>query len=176
MRAGASRIIARKRFLIFVPVVLSLAVAVVAVVKRLGEREGDPPVARVVRVVDGDTIVARLASGVEERVRYIGVDTPESVKPNTPVQCFAKQAGAFNERLVAGRSVRLVPDVERRDRYGRLLAYVYRESDGLFVNAELVRRGYATTATFPPNVRFAAEFAGLARAAMSAGRGLWRAC
>ena len=68
-------------------------------------------------------------------MRYIGVDTPESVKPGTPVQCFAKRAAAANAALVAGRSVRLVGDVERRDRYGRLLAYVYREPDGAFVNA-----------------------------------------
>ena len=103
------------------------------------------------RVVDGDTIRVALPSG-EERVRYIGIDTPESVKPGSPVECFAKRASAFNERLVAGERVRLVRDVEERDRYGRLLAYVYRERDGLFVNAELVRRGYATVATFPPNV------------------------
>ena len=92
-----------------------------------------------------------LPSG-EEPVRYIGIDTPESVKPGSPVECFAKRASAFNERLVAGERVRLVRDVEERDRYGRLLAYVYRVRDGLFVNAELVRRGYATVATFPPNV------------------------
>src|SRR3954452_8889733 len=101
-----------------------------------GGGAGGSEVARVQRVVDGDTVV--LAGG--ERVRYIGVDTPESVKPGTPVQCYAKAAGAANERLVAGRRVRLRFDAERRDRYGRLLAYVYRASDGLFVNAELVRR------------------------------------
>jgi micrococcal nuclease len=128
--------------------------------------------ARVERVVDGDTIV--LAGG--ERVRYIGVDTPESVKPGTPVECFAKRAARANADLVGGRTVELRYDVEQRDRYGRLLAYVYRASDGLFVNAELVRRGYATPATFPPNVRHVDEFARLARQARSAGRGLWSAC
>src|SRR3954467_6321127 len=92
-------------------------------------------VVRVQRVVDGDTIV--LAGG--ERVRYIGVDTPESVKPGTPVQCFAKAASHFNARLVEGKRVRLRYDAEHQDRYGRTLAYVYREADGLFVNAELVR-------------------------------------
>src|SRR5436190_18129149 len=90
-----------------------------------------PRVGRVERVVDGDTIVVRLGD-VDERVRYIGMDTPESVKPGTPVQCYAKAAAAANRRLVSRREVRLVPDAEARDRYGRLLAYVYREPDGLF--------------------------------------------
>jgi micrococcal nuclease len=131
--------------------------------------------ARVVRVVDGDTIVVA-RGGAEERVRYIGVDTPETVKPRTPVQCFGKKASAFNHRLVEGRSVRLVADAEERDRYGRLLAYVYRADDGLFVNAELVRRGFATTLTIPPNVRYAERFRALAAEARRAGRGLWSAC
>ena len=132
--------------------------------------------ATVVRVVDGDTIQVRLARGAVERVRYIGIDTPESVKPNTPVQCFAKAASAFNERLVAGREVTLVSDVEKRDRYGRLLAYVYRRPDGLFVNEELVRRGYARPLTIPPDVRFSALFGRLADEARRAERGLWAAC
>ncbi len=127
------------------------------------------------RVVDGDTIRVALPSG-EERVRYIGIDTPESVKPGSPVECFAKRASAFNERLVAGERVRLVRDVEERDRYGRLLAYVYRERDGLFVNAELVRRGYATVATFPPNVAHEGDFKRLANRARLSGRGLWSEC
>lgn len=131
--------------------------------------------ARVLRVVDGDTIKVELA-GRPETVRYIGVDTPESVKPNTPVQCFAKAASRFNERLVGGKRVRLRYDAERRDRYGRLLAYVYRARDGLFVNAELVRRGMAVPLTIPPNVAHADEFVRLARRARELGRGLWRAC
>src|SRR2546423_2568759 len=131
--------------------------------------------AQVVRVVDGDTIRVRLA-GRTERVRYIGVDTPESVKPGTPVQCYAKRAAAANAALVAGRSVRLVGDVEQRDRYGRLLAYVYREPDGAFVNAQLVRDGYARTLTIAPNVAHANQFAQLARTARQGGRGLWSAC
>ena len=136
----------------------------------------DPPgVGRVVRVVDGDTIHVEV-DGRREKVRYIGVDTPESVKPGTPVQCFAKRASAFNQHLVAGRRVRLVPGAEARDRYGRLLAYVYRTSDGLFVNAALVRRGYAHTLTIPPNVAHAGEFRRLAASARRSGRGLWSAC
>src|SRR4051794_8539874 len=137
-----------------------------------GGSAGGPELTRVQRVVDGDTIV--LAGG--ERVRYIGVDTPESVKPGTPVQCYAKAASHFNARLVEGRRVRLRYDAERQDRYGRTLAYVFRSQDGLFVNAELVRRGYATTLTIPPNVAHADDFRQLARGARRAGRGLWSAC
>ena len=131
--------------------------------------------ATVVRVVDGDTVVARVG-GREERVRYIGMDTPEDVKPGTPVQCYSRKAAAENRRLVAGRRVRLVRDAEARDRYGRLLAYVYRASDGLFVNAELVRRGYARPLTIPPNVAHRAQIARLARTARRTGRGLWSRC
>jgi micrococcal nuclease len=128
--------------------------------------------AQVRRVVDGDTIL--LTSG--ERVRLIGIDTPESVKPGTPVQCFARRASAFTHALLDGAAVRLVPGAERRDRYGRLLAYVYRARDGLFVNAALVRGGYARTLTIAPNTRHAAEFAALASDARHAGKGLWGAC
>ena len=132
---------------------------------------GGPP-APVARVVDGDTIVLRGG----ERVRYIGMDTPESVKPGTPVQCFGKAASHENARLVEGRQVRLRYDTERQDRYGRTLAYVYRASDGLFVNAELVRRGYARQLTIPPDVAHAGLFGRLAAQARQRGRGLWRAC
>lgn len=152
---------------------MALCAAVCGCSAGVSEPRGDT--ARVVRVVDGDTIRVDLASG-EEAVRYIGIDTPESVKPGAPVECYAKRASAFNARLVEGERVRLVRDVEERDRYGRLLAYVYRARDGLFVNAELVRRGYATVATFPPNVAHEREFRRLARAARVSGRGLWSEC
>ena len=157
---------------------LALLLAVLAVVVLHGRREspnGGLGRAEVVRVVDGDTIRVSL-DGRTERVRYIGIDTPESVKPGTPVQCYAKRASAANAALVAGRSVRLVADVERRDRYGRLLAYVYREPDGAFVNARLVADGFARPMTIAPNVAHARELARLARAAREAGRGLWKAC
>jgi micrococcal nuclease len=157
-----------------------LLVVVVAAVL-WGDTRTDSPTARsagslngtVVKVVDGDTIHVQVGS-TKEKVRYIGVDTPESKKPNTPVQCFALAASAFNKRLVDGRRVRLVADVEERDRYGRLLAYVY--AGETFVNAELVRQGYAQTLTIPPNVRFADRFATLQRQAREADRGLWKAC
>jgi micrococcal nuclease len=160
-------------------IVIALLVAAAVVGGRLavggGSAASEPSSGQVVRVVDGDTIRVRLG-GREERVRYIGVDTPETVKPRTPVQCFGRAASAYNQRLVRGRSVRLVFDAERRDRYGRLLAYVYRRPDGLFVNAELVRRGFAQTLTIPPNVAHAAEFRALAGRARRDGRGLWAAC
>jgi micrococcal nuclease len=159
---------------------LLLAVAVAALAYAWTTRGGDDAPARdlggrVVQVSDGDTIRVALRGRVE-RVRYIGIDTPESVKPDTPVQCYAHRAAAENARLVAGRRVRLVLDVETHDRFGRLLAYVYRESDGLFINEALVRGGFARTLTIPPNVRYARRFAALARQARRAGRGLWSAC
>jgi micrococcal nuclease len=170
----AGRTVAQMRRL--APLLLLVAVVVVLVAR--GRDHGSHASfgrAQVVRVVDGDTIRVRL-DGRTERVRYIGVDTPESVKPGTPVQCFAKRASAANAALVAGQTVRLVGDVEQRDRYGRLLAYVYREPDGAFVNARLVRDGYARTLTIAPNVAHARELADLARAARRAHRGLWSAC
>jgi micrococcal nuclease len=136
--------------------------------------EGPPSAtARVLRAVDGDTIEVQL-DGRRENVRYIGVDTPETVKPDTPVQCFGPRAHAFDSRLVAGRRVRLVFGVERRDIYGRLLAYVY--LGHRFVNAALVRRGLARTLTIPPNDRYAALFERLQQRAARAGRGLWGVC
>jgi len=138
-----------------------------------GAARGD--VGRVVRVIDGDTIHVQLGS-VREKVRYIGVDTPETKDPRRPVGCFGEQASAFNASLVEGARVRLVRDVEPRDRFGRLLAYVYRVPDGLFVNAALVRLGYARPLTIPPDVRFADRFAALAREAREQQRGLWSAC
>lgn len=129
--------------------------------------------AQAVRAIDGDTIEVRL-DGRREDVRYIGVDTPETVKPGAPVQCFGPQASRFNHRAVDGRRVRLVFDAERRDRYGRLLAYVYR--GGRLLSAELLRRGLARRLTIPPNDRFAARFERLELAAARAGRGLWGAC
>jgi micrococcal nuclease len=137
-----------------------------------GADAGGSSSAVVARVVDGDTIVLRGG----ERVRYIGMDTPESVKPGTPVQCYAKAASHENERLVDGQRVKLRYDAEREDRYGRTLAYVYRARDGLFVNAELVRRGYARQLTIPPNVEHEDLFRRLASRARAHRRGLWRAC
>lgn len=131
-----------------------------------------PREGRVVRVVDGDTVHVLLA-GRRERVRYLGIDTPEAT---SEVECHGRAASAANARLVAGRRVRLRTDVEERDRYGRLLAYVERVADGLDVNAELVRRGHAEPLAVEPNVRHAQRFARLAERARARSRGLWRTC
>ncbi len=128
---------------------------------------------RVSRVVDGDTIEVDLNSR-EEDVRYIGIDTPETVKPNTPVQCFGPQASERNHELVEGKRVLLVFDEERRDVYGRLLAYVY--VGDTFVNGELIEGGYARTLEIEPNTSKADELGRLEDAASRDGRGLWSAC
>lgn len=138
-----------------------------------GPPAGSSVTARVVRVVDGDTIVAHV-DGEDEYVRYIGVDTPETVKPDTPVQCYGPPASDENHRLVEGQTVRLTFDREVRDDYGRLLAYVHLGER--FVNAELVRRGYARTLAIEPNTSHAGEFQRLAMKAAEDGRGLWGAC
>lgn len=143
--------------------------------EELGSAGSDPSSARayVVRAVDGDTIEVRIGGRLED-VRYIGIDTPETVKPDTPVQCFGHRASNFDRHLVEHRRVRLVFGVEPRDIYGRLLAYVY--IGHRFVNPIFVRRGLARTLTIPPNDRYAPLFARLQTRAARAGRGLWGAC
>ena len=136
-------------------------------------RAGESVEAQVVRVVDGDTIEVAL-DGRTEDVRYIGVDTPESVTPGAPVECFGERASRFNESLVGGERVRLRFDRELRDRYGRLLAYVY--VGERLVNAELVRGGYARTLEIDPNTAKAERLGALELAAGQAGRGLWSSC
>jgi micrococcal nuclease len=121
----------------------------------------------VVRVIDGDTI--EVAGGT--RVRLIGVDTPE------PVDCFGREATRYaTELLPPGTGVRLVYDAQRLDQFGRTLAYVYKLSDGVFVNLAVARNGFAQQDTVPPNVAHAEEFRTAATAARSADLGLWRAC
>jgi len=128
------------------------------------------------RVVDGDTIVVDLA-GREEKVRLIGIDTPETVDPRRPVECFGNQAsGHLKELLPTGTTVRLVRDAEQRDRYGRLLAYVYRLDDDLFINLDLMSNGYANLLTIVPNVAHTDEFRAAERSARATGIGLWTAC
>ncbi|MDO8622494.1 MAG: thermonuclease family protein [bacterium] len=125
----------------------------------------------VAQVVDGDTIV--LEGG--ETVRYIGIDTPETVDPRRGVQCFGPEASKANKALVEGKRVRLVADVEDRDKYHRMLRYVYLP-DGTFVNLELARQGFAPAYTYPPNNAHVEEFRLAAREAREAKRGLWAGC
>ena len=125
------------------------------------------------KIVDGDTV--DVSGG--ERVRLIGIDTPETKALDRPVGCFGKEASRFMaELLPLGTEVRLVGDTEQRDRFGRLLAYVYRLADGLFVNAELLRRGYAQLLTIPPNIAHTDDFTAIARQAREGSQGLWAAC
>ena len=148
---------------------------------RLGDASGSggsapPGVATVVRVTDGDTIRVRIG-GREEPVRLLGIDTPETHGRGGLRECFGKEAtDHLTDLLPPGTTVRLVRDVEARDRYDRLLAYVYRERDGLFVNLALARDGYAAPLTYPPNVAHSNELVDAAGDARRAGRGLWRAC
>lgn len=127
--------------------------------------------ARVVEVVDGDTIKVEIG-GTVYTVRYIGIDTPETVHPTKPVEWMGVQASEYNKRLVEGQTVYLEKDVSETDRYGRLLRYVYLAS-GTFVNAELVRLGYAQVSTYPPDVRHQDLFLQMQREAREAERGLW---
>lgn len=128
---------------------------------------------RVSRVVDGDTIVIAM-NGAQEKVRLIGVDTPETVHPRKQVQYYGKEASRFTKDLLTGKEVWL--EFERggmsRDRYGRALAYVYRVPDGMFVNAEIIRLGYGHAYTRFP-FKYMEEFRRYEREAREAGRGLW---
>jgi micrococcal nuclease len=139
--------------------------------------------ATVVRVIDGDTIEVRIEAvvdgagaggtevGASYDVRLVGVDTPESVAPGSPVECFGEEASAAAEALLEGQAVRLVKDVEEADRFGRLLRYVYMGDE--LANARLVANGYATAYTYPPNVRHSGLFVQLQREAREHERGLW---
>ncbi|MCD6156606.1 MAG: thermonuclease family protein [Candidatus Atribacteria bacterium] len=119
-------------------------------------------------VIDGDTI--KLKSG--ERVRYIGIDTPELKGKDGKPEFYAWEAKEANRKLVEGKKVKLEFDVEKRDRYGRLLAYVY--VDGLMVNEWLVANGYARAVVFPPNVKYEEHFRRLEDEAQELGLGIWR--
>jgi len=137
-------------------------------------------VATVIDVIDGDTIDVRIG-GREERVRLIGVDTPETRKPNSPIECYGPEASAFTSALLpVGTRVLIERDTVGRDDYGRLLGYVHLvDADGrptTFVNLEIVRTGYATPLSIEPNSTFAGDFAAAARAAEAADLGLWAAC
>jgi micrococcal nuclease len=140
-----------------------------------GSGPSEPMTATVVRAVDGDTLLVRLDSGDRERVRVIGIDTPEDVAPGRPVQCWSRKAAAFTKAALEGRSVTLVLGREQHDRYGRTLAYVTR-SDGFDLEAELLRGGFARTLTIAPNDERAPRYRALERSARRGGVGLWGAC
>ena len=157
--------------LIILPLVLLLAAC-----GGSSHASASPGSATLVRVIDGDTIVAKVG-GREEHVRLIGIDTPETKDPRRPVECFGKEASEHMVSLLPrGTPLRLVRDVESRDHFGRLLAYVYRQPDGLFVNLHMVKAGYAAVLTVPPNVAHVDEFVAAGAAAREANLGLWGAC
>ena len=139
--------------------------------------------ATVEHIVDGDTIDVTIDGGEEERIRLIGIDTPEIAhaarggRPAQVAECFGDEAHRYTESLLpVGTPVRLERDVVPRDDYGRMLAYVYRASDGIFVNYEIIRHGYAQPLTIPPNVTFSELMVGAARDAERDDAGLWSAC
>ena len=121
----------------------------------------------VTKVIDGDTI--EIEGG--KRVRYIGIDTPETVDPNRPVGCFGKEASSKNSELVLNKRVKLVKDVSETDRNGRLLRYVY--IDDIFVNDYLVAEGYAKASTYAPDVKYSEQFVNSERKAREDKKGLW---
>lgn len=129
----------------------------------------------VAKVIDGDTI--EIEGG--QRVRYLGMDTPETVDPRKPVQCFGKEAKNKNKELVEGKRVILEKDISETDKYGRLLRYVYlplETGELLFVNDFLIREGYAKVLTIPPDVKFAEQFLEAQRQARERSLGLWKIC
>lgn len=150
-----------------------LILAILVLLSTTCKSTGPPPgLTRclVTRVIDGDTIDVSI-TGTSYRVRYIGIDTPETKHPKKPVEWMGKEAAAKNQELVGGKLVRLEKDVSETDKYGRLLRYVW-VSD-LMVNAELVRLGFAKVSTYPPDVKYQKRFLELQREAMQHNRGLW---
>jgi micrococcal nuclease len=129
---------------------------------------------QVVRVVDGDTIVVSI-EGLSQTVRYIGVDTPETVHPTRPVECYGPEASIRNKALVEGQTVYLERDITEIDRFGRLLRYIWLEN-GTLVNLELVAGGYAEVNTFPPDDKYEGEYISAQRQAIVLGLGMWGAC
>jgi len=159
-------------FLLFGAVLFSLALIFFtpesADKKPLEKKNGS--LARVVRVIDGDTI--EVEGG--QRIRYIGIDAPELNFSGRVADCFAKEAAKENEILVLGKEVRLEKDVSETDDYGRFLRYVW--ADDVFVNDYLVENGYARVVSFPPDVRYQDQFLKTQEKSRQENRGLWSFC
>jgi micrococcal nuclease len=130
----------------------------------------------VLKVVDGDTVDIDI-KGNTERVRLIGVNTPETKHLTKPIECFGPEASAYLTQLLPkGTHVRIERDIEARDRYGRMLLYLYRESDNLFINLDLVSHGYGTPMSIEPNTFHRNDFVHAAALAETTNEGLWKAC
>ncbi len=133
---------------------------------------------KVTKVVDGDTIEVEI-NGQKVKVRYIGIDTPETVDPRRPAGCFGKEASNENKNLVLGKVVTLEKDVSETDKFGRLLRFVYLRLDNgstLFVNDYLVRMGFAKAYTYPPDVKYSERFKEAETQAREVNKGLWGKC
>ncbi|MDM5300064.1 thermonuclease family protein [Bacillus subtilis] len=128
--------------------------------------------AEVVNVVDGDTIDVRLKNGKQERVRFILVDTPETVHPKKGEEPFGREASDFTKRMLCDQEVNLKFGIQERDKYGRLLAYVYLK-DGTMINELLLEKGLARVAVFPPNTEFVDEFHDIESQAKKENKGIW---
>jgi micrococcal nuclease len=130
----------------------------------------------VLKVIDGDTVDIDI-KGNTERVRLIGVNTPETKHPTKPIECFGPEASAYLTQLLPkGTHVRIERDIEARDRYGRMLLYLYRESDNLFINLDLVSHGYGIPMSIEPNTFHRNDFVHAAALAETTNEGLWKAC
>ena len=134
------------------------------------EIESNSELVKVIKVIDGDTI--SLENG--EVVRYIGIDTPETVHPSKEVGCFGEESSKKNKELIEGKLVRLEKDVSERDKYQRLLRYVW--IGEIFVNDYLVREGFATSVSYPPDIKYQEQFLQAQREARENNRGLWSVC
>lgn len=132
----------------------------------------------VLKVIDGDTIEVATDKGTQ-KLRYIGIDTPETVDPRRSVGCFGHEASNENKRLVEGRQVILEKDISETDKFGRILRFVYLPLDDgslLFVNDYLVRNGFALASTYPPDVKLSGQFVLAQKEAVLNNRGLWKNC
>ena len=131
---------------------------------------------RILTVIDGDTVDIEI-NGRTERARLIGVNTPETKHPTKPIECFGPEASAYMTQLLPkGTDVRIERDTEARDRYGRMLLYLYRNSDNLFINLDLISRGYGTPMSIEPNTFHRNDFVHAAALAEASNVGLWKAC
>lgn len=158
----------------FGAVLLALVVGVCGCATDTAPVDQGPTIAA---VIDGDTIEVAFAAGHVETVRLLGVDTPETVDPRRPVQCFGAEASAHLVALIPpGTPIRLERDIEARDHYGRLLAYVHRRADGLFVNLDLVAQGYADVSFYEPNTTHRSAFGHAVLTARTQQLGLWGVC
>lgn len=160
----------KKLLLLLVLILIGFLIRVVQPVEQVMPLPEKQDTFRVTKVIDGDTI--EVNSNI--KVRYIGIDAPESVDPRRMVDCFGKEASLENKKLVEGKEVRLEKDVSETDKFGRLLRYVY--VNDTFVNDYLVRQGYALASTFPPDIKYQEQFSQAEREARENNRGLWSKC